>query len=247
MSGARGNVLVADDEHGSRDILGRSLRKEGFLVEAVCNGKEALQALRNGVFDVLLADLNMPGNARLELLTLMRDEQVLLPVVLMTGAPTIDSAIGALRLGVLDYITKPFELDELVTRLDVAIEKGRALHALADAKQRAQFFAESVAVLELAINAFTGPAPARASSASPDKRLDPLANLSPDELSRLSPREREITRLLALGNGVGSVATTLNLSPNTVRNHIKSIFVKLQVHSQLALLSKLAGHPLARP
>lgn len=242
MSLDQGRVLVADDEQGLRDILSRSLARAGFVVEAVSNGKEAAKKLRASVFDVLLADINMPGNSNLELLDFIREEQALLPVVLMTGEPTVDSAVGALRRGVVDYVTKPLDLDELVVRLTAAIKRGGDFRALADAQQRALVFSNSVAALELAITVFGTRASQVGSAVGHDARGDPLANLSAEDLSRLSPREREITRLLALGNGVANVAALLELSPNTVRNHIKSIFAKLRVHTQIALLSKLAGH-----
>jgi DNA-binding NarL/FixJ family response regulator len=242
MSVQRGRVLLAEPDQAQRERLTHELARAGFTVNAVNDGKAAAEALQLGAFDVLLAEIHMPGNSHLELVSVIRDHEILLPVVLMTGQPSVDSAVGALRLGVVDYITAPPEFDELVIRLDTAISKGRAVQALADAEQRALVFAESVATLERAIAAFSTATPAGPNSSSRPPHAEPLAHLGADELARLSPREREIARLLALGTPVISVATTLALSPNTVRNHIKSIFVKLRVHSQLALLSKLAGH-----
>jgi len=248
MSFARGRVLLADDEPGVLDYLGRGLRKVGFFVEPARNGSEAASAFRSKDFDVLLSDINMPGNSQLELLNAIRDEQRLLPVVLMTGQPTVDSAVGAFRLGVVDYITKPFELDALVLLLDEAIRKGRALVALREAKDRAEALSASVASLEYSVNLpNAGAAPARPRAMEDRSRgegvaLDPLAQLTPDELARLSAREREVTRLLALGTPISGVAVALERSPHTVRSHVKNVFVKLRVHSQIALLSKLAGH-----
>lgn len=246
MSFVRGRVLLADDEPGVRDYFGRGLRKEGFMVEAVSNGAETASAFRSKDFDVLLSDIHMPGNSQLELLTLIREEQRLLPVVLMTGQPSLDSAVGGFRLGAVDYITKPFELDELVVLLDQAIRKGRALAALRETKERAVLLSESVASLDFPIGL---PAATRATINPPlpsanlaTTPVDPLAQLSPDEFARLSTREREITRLLALGTPIAGVAAALERSPHTVRSHVKNVFVKLRVHSQVALLSKLSGH-----
>ncbi len=242
MSFERGRVLLADDEQAMREYLGRALRKEGFFVEAASCGADVAMLFRNTPFDVLLSDINMPGNTQLELLSLIRDEEIILPVVLMTGQPSFDSALGALRLGVVDYIMKPLDVEALLLLLDQAIRKGRALRALGDAKQRSAVFTESVAALELAM---TLCAPTRSAVRAPtaeEKLSNPLMYLSADELSRLSERERDVTRLLALGTPVSGVAAALKLSPNTVRSHIKSVFVKLRVHSQIALMSKLAGH-----
>jgi DNA-binding NarL/FixJ family response regulator len=241
MSSSRGDVLLAEDEASLRELHRRGLRRAGFSVLGVGTGTEAAKAFGARTFDVLLADINMPGNANLELLSFIRDSGVSVPVVLMTRQPTIDSAIDALRHGVVDYLTKPVDLNLLLPRLDEAIQKGRTLRALADVKRLAAAFAESVATLEGALcmaGQVLAPNPNRVAT---DIALDPLAHLAA-EVERLSPRELEVARLLALGNAVQDVASTLDLSPNTVRNHVKSVFAKLRVHSQVELLSKLAGH-----
>jgi len=242
MTSERGEILLAEEEAPLREQHGRGLRQAGFSVFDVSTGKEAAKAFAARTFDVLLADINMPGNANLELLSFIRDRGVSVPVVLMTQKPTIDSAIGALRHGVVDYITKPLDLNALVPRLDEAIQKGRTQRALADVKRIAAAFADSVATLEAALcmpGQMQPPVPSRF---PPEVPLDPLAYVAAEELERLSPRELEVARLLAMGKAVGEVASALDLSPNTVRNHVKSVFVKLRVHSQVELLSKFAGH-----
>ncbi len=241
MSSERGEILLAEDEAPLRDLHGRGLRQAGFSVHGVGTGKEAAQAFGSRKFDVLLADVNMPGNANLELLSVIRDRGVSVPVILMAQKPTIENLLDALRHGVVDYLTKPLDLDTLAPRLDEAIQKGRTLRALADVKRLAAAFAESVATLEEAL-CLAGQRPTHAGTRlASDAPPDPLAQIA-SEVERLSPRELEVARLLALGKAVQDVASTLDLSPNTVRNHVKSVFAKLRVHSQVELLSKLAGH-----
>lgn len=239
MSSDRGEVLLAEDEAPLRDLHGRGLRQAGFSVLGVGSGKEAAQAFGSRKFDVLLADVNMPGNGNLELLSVIRDRGVSMPVILMAQKPTIENLLDALRHGVVDYLTKPLDLSTLAPRLDEAIQKGRTLRALADVKRLAAAFAESVATLEEAL-CLAGQRPTQ-TSARFSEPPDPLAQIA-SEVERLSPRELEVARLLALGKAVQDVASTLDLSPNTVRNHVKSVFAKLRVHSQVELLSKLAGH-----
>ena len=242
MNSDRGEVLLAEDEAPLRELHGRELRQAGFSVLGVSSGKEVTRAFGTRQFDVLLADIHMPGNSNLELLSYIRDRNVSISVVLMTRQPTVDSAIDALRHGVVDYVTKPLDLNRLLPRLDEAIQKGRTQRALADVRKIAAAFADSVAALEAAL-CMSGqnslPVPSRP---PPDSSADPLAYMAIEELARLSPRELEIARLMASGKPVQDVASTLDLSPNTVRNHVKSVFVKLRVHSQVELLSKLAGH-----
>jgi DNA-binding NarL/FixJ family response regulator len=241
MSTVRGEVLLAEDEAPLREQHGRGLRQAGFSVLGVGTGKEAAQAFSARKFDVLLADIDMPGNSKLELLSFIRDEAFSVPVVLMTHEPTVESLIDALRHGVVDYITKPLDLVLLAPRLDEAIQKGRTLRALADVKRLAAAFAESVSTLEATLCKAGQGSPASPNRLPAETAVDPLAHMA-HEVERLSPRELEVARLLALGKAVQDVASALDLSPNTVRNHIKSVFAKLRVHSQVELLSKLAGH-----
>jgi len=240
MSSDRGEILLAEDELHGRENHGRELRKAGFSVLDVSSGHEVTSAFDRRRFDLLMADINMPGNTNLELLSFIRDRGVSVPVVLMTRQPTIDSAVEALRCGVVDYLTKPVDVKSLLPRLDAAIQKGRTARALADVKRLAAAFADSVTTLEEALCAADQgrPPPSIRSSQPP---ADPLALVATGELERLSPREQEVARLLGMGRGIAQVASMLDLSPNTVRNHVKSVFVKLRVHSQVELLSKLAG------
>jgi two-component system, LuxR family, response regulator FixJ len=195
-AGGRGRLLVAEDHAALLKSLMTILRQAGFLVTGAKSGDEARDLLDDRAFDVLLADINMPGNARLELVSAARAANVDVDVILMTGEPSVASAVGALREGAFDYITKPISPETLLLSIDRAMEKRRT-------------------------------------RVSPP---DPLGKLEPDDLARLSLREQQIARLLALGSSAKDVATRLELSPNTVRNHMKSVFAKLRVHSQVELL-----------
>jgi DNA-binding NarL/FixJ family response regulator len=190
-------VLVAEDHAPLRRGLVSALRRAGFLVEGAETADEAVSLLGSKPFDVLLADINMPGNARLELLT--KVQTLDLAVVLMTGQPSVDTAIGALQLGVVDYLTKPISPEAVIARLDGVMLKRRELKV----------------------------------------KSSPLAALGAEDLARLSQRERQVAELLAGGKTAKDVAAALGLSANTVRNHVKSIFAKLRVHSQVELLIKL--------
>src|SRR4051812_12705483 len=114
MSSERGDILLAEDEAPAREVHGRELRSAGFSVLDVGSGTEATSAIGERKFDLLLADINMPGNTNLELLSFIRDRGVSVPVVLMTRQPTVDSAVQALRCGVVDYLTKPVDLQLLL-------------------------------------------------------------------------------------------------------------------------------------
>ncbi len=108
------SILLADDEPLFGETTARFLRNQNFRVRYVADGKGAADALKEERFDVVIADLDMPGNRELELLTNCRKNYPAIPFLVVTGRPTIPSAIEGIRLGIHDYFLKPFELDDLV-------------------------------------------------------------------------------------------------------------------------------------
>lgn len=233
-AGRRGRVLFADDEpHVLLPTTG-VLRAEGFDVHAVSSGDEARLAMETNEFDAMLLDIEMPGNHDLQLLKAVVEHSPFTPVVLLTGHPNVETAVGSVRLGVVDYLTKPSTPEILMERLDSAVHRGRVLQSI----QKAQKLSEEVGGLleDLKQVIIHGPG-----GAAPPTPGDPLRNLSDSELERLSSREREVLVELARGHATQQVAKQLHLSVHTVRNHLKSIFLKLGVNSQVALLGKVVG------
>jgi DNA-binding NarL/FixJ family response regulator len=165
----------------------------------------------------------------------------------MTGQPTLSTAVRALHGQVVDYLVKPISPETLIARLDHTIARQRALVTLLEGQRRLESLVEAVEAAKAAVG-LGGVTRSEQQLAPPAAReQDPLAGLAREELERLSPRERDVVRLLALGRPVQEVAATLKLSANTVRNHIKSVFAKLRVNSQVALLAKVAGHACTGP
>ncbi len=235
-----GSVLFADDDETVLHPTATLLRSMGFEVDTACTAQEALQALYTTTHDALLLDINMPGNERLELVRQLSQVAGFVPVVIMTGFPSFESAMEALRFGAVDYITKPPDLDELRTRLLRAIQRGHAIRLLDDAEQRVALLAEWLDKVRGTLASNTTSL-RQMVTGGPDLMADPLANLSENERRQLSRREREVLTALAQGNQAQQIADSLSLSISTVRNHIRSVFVKLRVNSQVALLAKLSG------
>jgi DNA-binding CsgD family transcriptional regulator len=133
-------------------------------------------------------------------------------------------------------------MDQLLDRLDVAVHRARVLRSIGEAESLAEELSQRLEALRQVIDRAPGsqlaPLP-DASGAAAD--FDPLRNLGPGELAKLSAREREVLRELARGHSPQKIANALQLSTNTVRNHLKSIFLKLGVNSQVALLGRLAA------
>jgi DNA-binding NtrC family response regulator len=124
----RVKVLVAEDELHLGSLLEQFLTSRGHDVTVVRDGEAALRASRAETFDVALLDIVMPGMDGLEVLRHLREEAVPPEVIIITGNGTVETAIGAMRLGAYDYLTKPYrmaEIDVLVRRAWEKRELGR--------------------------------------------------------------------------------------------------------------------------
>jgi len=110
----RSRVLVVDDESSIRELLQKTLALAEYDVDTAPDGRAALERLRLGNYDLLIADLKMPG---MDGLTLIREAKRLkadLPVIIITGFSTESSAIEAVNLGVAGYLTKPFRVPQVL-------------------------------------------------------------------------------------------------------------------------------------
>jgi DNA-binding NtrC family response regulator len=115
-------ILIADDELNMRLVLSAMLKKEGFEVSSASNGREALQILKSNKIAVVITDLKMPDMDGMELLTHISERYPEIPVVMITAHGTVATAVEALKKGALDYITKPFDLDDLKNVIYKAIK-----------------------------------------------------------------------------------------------------------------------------
>ncbi len=121
-------ILIVDDEPDMLQLLKRSLEPElDCTVVTTSSGEGALQKIAQSSFDLVLADIKMPGMDGLELLERIKRDYPQLTVVMMTAFAQIEMAVKAMRSGAYDFITKPFEHDALVLRLEKALERSRLL------------------------------------------------------------------------------------------------------------------------
>ncbi len=231
-------VLLADDDALVLRLTASVLREGGYEVTTVESGHQARVALSEENFDVVIADLFMPGNHELEFLRDQATSDRFLPVIVITGQPSLDTAVEALRLGVVDYVVKPVSAALLFGAIARAVEKRDVVRALRSAEDRMSTLSASLEDLRRAIDAT-----ARAPEAFPPPSRPLLSGLSDEERDSLSPRELDVLTTFARGLTAREVAEELGLATNTVRNHMKSIYLKLGVNSQVALLGKVIRHP----
>ncbi|MEZ5360126.1 MAG: sigma-54 dependent transcriptional regulator [Candidatus Zixiibacteriota bacterium] len=114
-------ILLADDDDSVRRVIQFKLEKKGFDVTSAADGLAALDILKADRFDLLLADIRMPGLDGLELLEASQKTQPGIKVILITAHAEVSQAVRAVKLGAFDYITKPFEDEELFVAIDKAL------------------------------------------------------------------------------------------------------------------------------
>ncbi len=122
---ANETILIADDEPDVLDLCYRILTAEGYRVEPVQTGYEAVERIRRKSFDLLLTDIKMPGMNGLETAQAVKEADPGIICVIMTGYSTMDTAIEALKLGVDDFVLKPFAPEDLSMSIAKALEKDR--------------------------------------------------------------------------------------------------------------------------
>src|SRR5579863_4581243 len=123
VSLTQGTVLIVDDEQSIRVSLRTILSNIGFEIVEAARGEEALSLIRTAQFDAVLLDINMPGLDGVEVCRLMRKESSRLQIVMLTVQGSEDRKVEALDAGADDYITKPFQLRELIARLRAAVRR----------------------------------------------------------------------------------------------------------------------------
>jgi DNA-binding response OmpR family regulator len=132
----RGKILLADDEATFLSSTADLLRREGYECTTVPDGGQALEEAIRGNYDLLITDLEMPGNSDLALVRTIAESSGGLPVIILTGYPSVRSAIACVELPVAAYLVKPVVFPELLARVDASVQRFRSYRALESAERR---------------------------------------------------------------------------------------------------------------
>lgn len=124
---APASILIVDDEETIRELLLEGLGSEGYNCKSCSNAPEAMKLLKQETFDLLLSDIDMPGVSGVQLLQDVKTAKHNLDVIMVTGVVDTETAINAIRLGATDYVTKPFNLDEVLLIIERTLEKRRLI------------------------------------------------------------------------------------------------------------------------
>lgn len=149
---AKGKILVVDDERSIRDTLKEILEFEGYLVDVAEDGAAALKSLNAKIYDLILSDIKMPKVDGMEFLAeALQITDV--PIVMISGHGTIETAVEALKLGAYDYIAKPLDLNRLLVTVRNAMDKGHLVKETKILRQKVsskyQIIGESRAIKEI--------------------------------------------------------------------------------------------------
>jgi len=138
----KAHILIVDDELGPRESL-RMILKDHFPLLFATNGKEAVEKVMSDSADLVIMDMKMPVMDGMEALRRMKEHNPYLPVIMVTGYGTIDTAVEAMKVGAFDYITKPFDSFALLDKVKKALEQGktdpdsqRMLHQIQETSNR---------------------------------------------------------------------------------------------------------------
>jgi nitrogen regulation protein NR(I) len=118
-------ILVIEDDETVRDVLHAFLGEKGFQVTLAVSGEAGLDILRTEQFDIIITDMIMPGISGMDVLKQVMASTMNIPVLVMTAFGTVQTAVEAIRIGAFDYLTKPFNLDELMIVLNKALSVSR--------------------------------------------------------------------------------------------------------------------------
>jgi len=224
-------VLVVDDKEMMRDSVGTTLQRAGFTIVAAPGGQQALDVIARRRPDCVVTDLKMPGLTGVELLEHIRDIDDDLPVILMTAYGDVGVAVKAIKLGAFDFISKPFEGDELVIAVKRAIEHAR--------------LKRENAVLRLGGSAAADGAAPGADSAGP-RGVERIVGESPI-MQEIKDQVRAIanshgTVLIAGESGVGKEVVARAIHDLSPRAHEPFLAMNCPALAESLLESELFGH-----
>ena len=225
---------MVDDDPLLCDLVKRTLGHVGYAVECVHSVNHALEYIAHTPPDLVLLDLKLGADSGLRLIDELDTRGLNLPIAILTGGPSLSSAMESVRYeSVVDYIVKAdTDLVETVNRIFQT--KITPKDSLAQAE------AALIRFRQLLSDA-NGDPPADDPESAPHSCSEWTCKICHPDLSELSSRQREILKELHTGASNKEIAARLFISTQTVKNHLRAVFTKLDVHSRSEAMALLAG------
>ena len=117
-------LLLVDDEEGFVDVLTKRLKRRNIITAKAYNGVDGIQLLMKSPFDVAVVDLKMEGMDGIELLKVFKNMDPNLPVIILTGHGSAQASRDGIAFGAYDYLSKPYDLEELIAKIEAAVIDG---------------------------------------------------------------------------------------------------------------------------
>lgn len=208
-------ILIIEDEQDLAVTFQRFLRKAGYEADLTDDYAGGRELLASGGYSAVFLDINLRGGLTgMDLLRDLREADIDIPVVIITGSPEVATAAEAVRNTAFDYLCKPIEKEQLLKSAVAALEH----KAATDEKRRYQQQLESVVSNMRNALAFADVARPLTARRTPDSSLD-----------LLSEREQQVLAFIGCGEGTGDIAERLNISIRTVETHCVRIIAKLKL------------------
>ena len=219
-------VLVVDDDSILRTVLKHTLEQQGYQVRAVHSGKEGLTAFNQDVPDIVISDVSMPEMDGFEFCRQLRSQPSgqLVPFIFLSAKTDLDHRIEGHSSGADDYLTKPFEMKELLAKIEGLLERSRRIHS------------EIVHLIQQLVNS-NSVAPSQISTQIPSVIADnPTPQKTKPEPLPLTPAEERVFWEVIQGFTNKQISELLYISPRTVQTHLSNILNKLNLDNRTQLV-----------
>lgn len=220
-------ILVVDDDLTLRKVLQNSLEQKGYQVISVGSGAEALIQFDRDIPDLVVSDVSMPEMDGFEFCRQLRSQPSgkLIPFIFLSAKNELDDRIQGHTTGADSYLTKPFEMKELLANIEALIERSRRVHAeiVHLIEQLASFQASSNPTIELHTSEVTD-------------KIDSYQSKSAPKPLPLTPAEERVFWETIQGYTNKQISQRLFISPRTVQTHLSNILNKLELSNRTQLV-----------
>ena len=223
-------ILIVDDDDILRSVLKHTLEQQGYQVTVVASGNQALKSFAKTPPDLIVSDVSMPEMDGFEFCRILRSQPSgqLIPFIFLSARSELEDRIQGHSIGADDYITKPFEIEELIAKIESAIERTRRIHAeiVHLMSQFASSPASNIAATAIRENL---------ESITPDNQNQTASPPAPEPLP-LTPAEERVFWEVIQGFTNKQISDRLFISPRTVQTHLSSILNKLDLDNRTQLV-----------
>lgn len=223
-------ILIVDDDPILRKVLQTSLEQKGYQVLSVGSGESALAKFSQDVPDIIISDVSMPEMNGFEFCRQLRSQPSgkLIPFIFLSAKDNLDDRIQGRTIGADSYLTKPFEMKELLANIEALIERSRRVHA------------EIVHLIEQLVNSQAANLLADTSYGSTPQQIMAVPHTesphSPPKPLPLTPAEERVFWETIQGFTNKQISERLFISPRTVQTHLSNILNKLNLNNRTQLV-----------